>query len=403
MMTAKAFEGLKVADFSWYALGPLNAKFLGDHGATVIRIESSTRLDNLRIVGPFKDGVFGVNRSGYFNDFNSSKYGMTLDITKPKGIEVAKKLAAWADIVIENFTPGTFQKWGLGYAELKKINPGVIMLSASTQGQYGPYALIPAYGHVAQAIAGLNHLTGWPDGEPVGPYGPYTDFFSPGVLSTVLVAALDYRRRTGKGQYIDATSVETTIHALETAILDYTANGRIQSRMGNRIPRAAPHGAFPCQGEDRWCAIAVFTDEEWADFCKAVGEPWTEDVRFSTLVGRKQNEDELEGLIGNWTMNYSAEEVMVTLQHAGVAAGVVQNAKDLHEDAQLKHRRHFWHLDHADCGPVAFSGPPMRFSKTACELRPAPLLGQHNEYVLKEFLGLSDNEIAEVVIAGVLQ
>jgi benzylsuccinate CoA-transferase BbsF subunit len=402
-MTTKAFDGVKVADFSWYALGPLNSKFLGDHGATVIRIESSVRMDALRLIGPFKDGVFNINCSGWYNDFNTSKYGMTLDVTKPKGLEVAQKLVGWADIVIENYTPGTLQKWGLGYDELKKIKPDIIMVSASNQGQYGPYAHTPAFGYIATAISGLHHLTGWPDREPAGPAGPYTDFLVPGLISTVLIAALDYRRRTGKGQYIDAAAVETAIHTMEASILDYTVNGRVQDRTGNRIPYAAPHGAFLCQGEDRWCAIAVFTDEEWADFCKVVGKPWTEDAKFSTLVGRKQYEDELERLIGEWTINYTAEEVMKKLQAAGVAAGVVQNEKDIHDDPQLKHRQHFWHLMQGGVGPVAFSGPPMRFSKTPCELRPAPCLGEHNEYVLKEILGMSDDEISDVVIAGVLQ
>jgi benzylsuccinate CoA-transferase BbsF subunit len=402
-MTTKAFEGVKVADFSWYALGPLNTKFLGDHGATVVRIESSIRMDTLRLAGPFKDGLFNMNCSGWFNELNTSKYDMTLDVAKPKGLEVAKRLVTWADIVIENYTPGTMEKWGLGYDELKRIKPDIIMVSASNQGQYGPYAHTPAYGYIATAMAGLHHLTGWPDRDPAGAYGPYTDYFVPGIISTALIAALDYRRRTGKGQYLDFAAVEAGIHALEASILEYTVNGRVQDRAGNRIPYAAPHGAFPCKGDDRWCAIAVFTDEEWANFCTVVSEPWTADSRFSTLLGRKKNEDELERLIGEWTINHSSEDVMSRLQNAGVAAGVVQNTKDIHEDPQLKHRGHFWHLMQAGFGPFAFSGPPMRFSKTACELKPAPCIGEHNEYVLKEILGMSDDEISEVVIAGVLQ
>ena len=199
-MTTKAFDGVKVADFSWYALGPLNTKFLGDHGATVVRIESSTRIDLLRMIGPFKDGAFNVNCSGWYNHANTSKYGMTLDVTKPKGLEVAKKLAGWADIVVENYTPGTLQKWGLGYDELQKIKPDIIMVSASNQGQYGPYAYTPAFGYIATAMSGIHHLTGWPDREPAGPAGPFTDFLVPPLITTVLIAALDYRRRIGKGQ-----------------------------------------------------------------------------------------------------------------------------------------------------------------------------------------------------------
>ncbi len=402
-MTTRAFEGIKVTDFSWYALGPLTTKFLGDHGATVVRIESSTRMDMLRLIGPFKDGAFNLNCSGWYNHGNTSKYGMTLDVTKPKGLEVAKKLVAWSDIVVENYTPGTLQKWGLGYDELRKIKPDIIMVSASNQGQYGPYAFTPAFGYIATAMSGIHHLTGWPDREPAGPAGPFTDFLVPPLITTVLIAALDYRRRTGKGQYIDAAAVEAAIHALEASILEYTVNRRVQDRAGNRIPYAAPHGAFPCKGDDRWCAIAVFTDGEWASFCTVVGEPWTEDARFSTVRGRKNNEDELERLIGAWTASRTAEEVMERLQAAGVAAGVVQNGRDLHEDPQLQHRGHFRHLAQGGVEDVAFTGPPMRFSKAACELRPAPGLGEHNEYVLKEILRMSDDEIADVAAAGVLQ
>ena len=402
-MTTRVFAGIKVADFSWYGVGPLCMKYFADFGATVVRIESSTRVDTLRLVGPFKDGIRGVNRCGYWNDFNTSKYSITLDTTKSKGLEIAKKTALWADIVIEAFTPGVIKRLGLDYEELKKEKPEIIMISASSRGQYGPFAKTPAFGHVAQAICGLNHMTGWPDREPVGLYGPYTDFFTPWVLTTTVMAALDYRRRTGKGQYIDVAAAEAAMQCLETTILDYTVNGREQTRAGNRLPHAAPHGAFPCQGEDRWCTIAVFTDEEWAALGKVIREEWTQDGRFSTLAGRKAHEDELEHLLGQWTLNYSAEEVMVRLQDVGVAAGVVQNAKDLHEDAQLKHRGHFWHLDHAECGRVAFSGPPIRFSKTSFELKPSPLLGEHNESFLKEFLGMPDEEIAEAAMAGVLQ
>ena len=402
-MKEKVLAGIKVADFSWFAVGPLTTKYFADFGATVVRIESSTRVDNLRNHGPYKDGIRGLNRSGYWNDINSSKYSITLDTTKSKGLEIAKQMATWADIVIDSFTPGVMTRLGLGYDELKKIKPEIIVISCSTRGQYGPFAKTPAFGHVAQAIAGVNHLTGWPDRDPVGAYGPYTDFFTPWMIATVALAALDHRRRTGKGKYIDASVVEATIHGLETAVLDYTVNGREQTRAGNSLPYAAPHGAFPCQGEDRWCAIAVFTDEEWTSLCNVIDEPWIRDTRFATLAGRKHNEAELEELLGQWTMGYSAEEVMVQLQDAGVAAGVVQNAKDLHEDAQLKHRGHFWHLEHAEAGRIAYSGLPVRLSKTAYELKPSPLLGEHNEYVLKEFLGMSDEEIAEVIIAGVLQ
>ncbi|MFH0880831.1 MAG: CoA transferase, partial [Lentisphaerota bacterium] len=309
------FTGLKVADFSWYAAGPLAAKVFADFGATVVRIESTKRPDTLRILGPFRDAqrLGSHNRSGYWNELNSSKYSVTLDLNKPEGREVAHRFVKWADIVTESNTPGVMAKFGLDYESIRQTKPEVIMFSASGQGQYGPNARNPMYGHIVVGVSGISHFVGWPDLAPAGPYGPWTDFYTPYIVVGITNAALEYRDKTGKGQYIDAAHTETAAYGcLGSSILDLTVNGREQTRMGNRHPLAAPHAAYQCQGEDRWVDIAVFTDEEWQAFKRVLGEPeWTKEPRFATLTGRKEHEDELNGLVQQWTLNYSPEEVMV--------------------------------------------------------------------------------------------
>jgi len=403
MERKQALAGVKVVDFSWYAVGPQTARHLADNGAEVIRVESPTNIDLLRRVGPFRDGVQGLNRSGYFNNQNPNKYGITLNLNLPEGVEVARRLVARADVVTESFTAGVMERWGLAYDDLRKLRPDIIMVSMSAQGRGGPYSNHSAYGHVQQALCGVNHLSGWPDGDPVGAYGPYTDFFVPHLSATAVIAALAYRRRTGKGQYIELSQFEASIHCLETAILDYTANGREQSRMGNRHPQASPHGAYRCQGEDRWCTIAVFTDEEWQSFCRVLENPeWSHDPRFATLSGRLENAEELDCLVEKWTSDYSPEQVMTLMQAAGVAAGVTQDAKDLHQDPQLKHRNHYWVLDHPETGPSTHDSPAYKLSRTPSQPRmPAPCLGEHNEFVCTQLLGMSDEEFVGLMAEGI--
>ena len=403
MERKQALVGIKVVDFSWYAVGPQTARHLADHGAEVIRVESTTNVDALRRVGPFRDGTAGLNRSGYFNNQNPNKYGITLNLNLPGAVEIAKKLVGRADVVTESFTAGVMERWGLGYDDLKKTRPDIIMVSASAQGRGGPYSNHSAFGHVTQAVCGVNHLSGWPDGYPVGAYGPYTDYFVPHLSAAAVIAALAYRRKTGKGQYIELSQLEAGIHCLETAILDYTANGREQSRMGNQHPQASPHGAYRCKGDDRWCVIAVFTDEEWQSFCRVLANPeWSQDPRLATLSGRLENADELDCLVEAWSLNYTPEKVMTLMQAAGVAAGVTQNSKDLHEDPQLKHRNHYWVLDHPETGPSAYDSPAYKLSRTPSQPRmPAPCLGEHNEFVCTRLLGMSDEEFVGLMAEGI--
>ena len=401
----KALEGVKIADFTWVAAGPLTTTCLAQFGATVVRVESITRPDGQRTFPPNKDGKAGVNRSFEFSADNLNKYGITINMNNPEGMKVAKELIAWADIVAENFRPGQMEKWELGYEDLKKINPSVIMFRSSAQGQTGPYAKMGMTGIQLQSWTGFTSLTGWPDRDPAPPWGAYTDLTVPGLGVAVIAAALDYRNRTGKGQYIDLAQFEASLHFLAPAILDYVVNRRVAARMGNACPYAAPHGVYRCKGDDRWCTIAVFDDKEWKAFCNAIGNPeWTSDPRFATTTDRKEHEAELNGFVEVWTINYPPEEVMRLLQDVGVSAGIVETAQDLLEDPQLKAREVYQHLDHDELGSALHRGPAFQLSKTPWELTmPGPCLGQHTEYVCREFLGMSDKEFVERLNAGAFE
>lgn len=397
------FAGLKVADFSWVGVGPITVKHLADHGATVVHVESSTRPDVLRLNPPFR-GKPGINRSQFFANYNSSKLGLSLNLNTPEGQAVARRLVAWADVVAESYTPRAMRKWGLSYEDVRAINPSVVMISTCQQGQTGPHAYYAGYGNLAAALAGFFHLTGWPDREPAGPYGAYTDFINPHFATAALVAALDHRQRTGQGQYIDLSQYEGAVQFIAPAILDYTVNGQVMTRAGNAVDWAAPHNAYPCAGEDRWLALTIRTDEQWAAFgALTADQPFAADPRFATLAGRKAHEAELDALIAAWTAGQNAEDLMTRCQAAGVSTGVVQNCADLHADPQIEHRNFFVELDHAEMGPSHYDGLIFGLSETPGALRrPAPVIGQHNEQVLRDLLGYDEDEIAELLITGAL-
>jgi benzylsuccinate CoA-transferase BbsF subunit len=242
---------------------------------------------------------------------------------------------SWADIVVESYTPGTMAQWGMGYEDLKKIKPDIIMLSTCMYGQTGPLAELPGFGLTLTGASGISHLAGWPDRPPL-PSGAYTDFVVPKFNVLAIVSALDYRHRTGKGQYIDASQFEAALHFVSPVLLEYTGNGRELERIGNKSTYTAPHGVYSCKGENRWCAIAVTGDHEWERFCEVIGQKeWREDARFATMLARLENAEILDALIEGWTKDRTAEEVMDLMQDAGISAGVVQNGEQLDRDPQL--------------------------------------------------------------------
>jgi benzylsuccinate CoA-transferase BbsF subunit len=401
----RPFAGLKILDFFWVAVGPMTTSYFAEYGATVVRVESRQRPDTLRNAPPHGGGVAGLNRSGYYANYNASKYSVGLNMAHPKGIELVRRLVRWADVVTENFTPGTMEKWGLGYAELCQIKPDIIMMSASMLGRGGPYSKQPGFGAVLSSLSGMTGLTGWPDRAPTNPYGAYTDFIVPRFAVPALIAALDYRRRTGCGQHLDISQLEGALHFMAPVIMDYTANGREQQRHGNRDAAAAPHAAYPCQGEDCWCTIACTTDAEWEALCQVMGHPaWTQEARFATLRGRKAHEDELDARLSDWTKTWEAPALMAALQGADVPCGVVQTTKDLVEDAQLQHRGHFVYLDHPEVGRHPVQRSEFRLSRAPAEHRwPVPSLGQHTVQVCKEMLGMADDDINALVEEHVLE
>ena len=400
------FSGLKILAFCWAVVGPLTMKFFADHGATVIRVETSKRPCTMRSSAPYKDNKPGLNRGGYFNYFNSNILSLSLNMQHPEGLKIAKKLVAATDVFMENYTPGVIEKWGLGYEELKKIKPDVVMLRQSGYGSTGPYKNLPAFGMVLTPIAGLPNFIGWPGKEPL-PVGvsAYTDCISPRFAAASLIAALDYRKRTGKGQLIDISQFEAAISFILPGVLDYIANGKEPERIGNSSPNACPHGIYPCKGHDRWCAISVTSEDEWRRLCVDMGIELLEfDTRFISFPLRKANEEALNEIISQWTMQRSPEEVMSRLQTTGVAAGVVENIADVLNDPQLKQRNLFWKMEHPEVGEMTHLGESFMLSKTPAKaFSPSPLLGEHTEMICTELLGMKDDEFVKLMGEGVFE
>jgi crotonobetainyl-CoA:carnitine CoA-transferase CaiB-like acyl-CoA transferase len=402
---SRALEGVKVVEFAAYAAGPGITKYLADHGATVVHVESRTRPDGFRVnYPPFKDNIPGLNRSGCFSIFNNNKLGVTLNLKTEEGLALAKRLVSWSDVVIENFTPGTMKRLGLDYETLKAIKPDLIMLSTCNQGQTGPHADHSGFGTQLSSLAGFTNLTGYPGGPPMILYGPYVDFVAVAFGFVAVAAALDHRRRTGQGQYIDLSQYETGLQFTAPALLDAGVNGRVATRMGNRSPAAAPHGVYPCLGQDRWCALSVWSDEEWERLVAVMGHPgWAAAERFRTLAGRKQHEAELDRLIGEWTRQHDPEELMECLRAGGLRAGVVRTMPELFTDPQLKHRGIWWAMEHPEMGRHHYKAPPFILRKSpAVPNRPAPCLGEHNREVFRELLGMSEEEFHGLSASGVI-
>jgi len=402
----KALKGIKVVEFAAFAAGPVVGKYLADHGATVVHIESKVRPDGFRAhYPPYKDNIHGLNRSGLFALCNNDKLDITLNLKKaPKATDLAKRIVAWSDVVIENFSPGTMKRLGLDYEALRKVKPDLIMLSSSNLGQSGPHAHHAGFGSQLSSLAGFTHLTGYPDGPPQILYGPYIDYIAVAYGAVAILAALDYRERTGKGTHIDTAQYETGLQFMAPILLDYKINGKVASRNGNRDPAAAPHGVYPCKGDDNWCVISVSSESDWESLCRAMGNPaWTKESRFATLQSRKEHEDELDQKIGAWTAGFTAREITEKLQASGIRAGIVNTMRDIYSDPQLKHRKQWVELEHPEIGKMHYQRPPFFLTRTPSgPERRDPLLGEHNGYFYQELLGLSEKEYQELVAEGVI-
>ena len=392
-MTNQAIlKNIRILDFSWVLAGPYATRILADFGAEVLKVQPLL---------PQEEDEFS---RGYYNTWNRNKLGITLNLNKPQGVALAKRLVAISDVVVENFTPRVMANWGLDYGSLRQIKPDLIMLSMSTMGGSGPWRDYAGFGPTVHAFSGITYLTSYPGKPPLGLGTSYADHIAGLLACFALLGALEYRRRTGEGQYIDVSQVEAMASLLGDAVLDYMVTGKEVEPVGNSSTEAAPHGVYRCRGDDRWCAIAVFTDEEWLGFKRALGNPpWAEDRKFATLTGRLKNSEELNRLVEGWTKEHTAEEVMALLQGQGVAAGVVQDASDLAKDPQLKQQGFFIELDHPELGKTISDAVPIRLSDTPARYtRAAPLLGQDNDYVYGELLGMSQDELTELKKQGII-
>ena len=401
----RPLEGVKVLDFMWAVAGPLATRAFADHGATVIRIESSRRLDVCRTILPFVGGKVGAENAALFHSTNVGKRMLTLDPSKPEGCAAVLDLVRWADVVCESFTPGVMKKLGLDYETLRQLKPDLIMLSTCLMGQTGPLAGFAGYGNLAAAMTGFYELTGWPDRAPAGPFGAYTDYIAPRYNAAALLAALEHRRRTGAGQHIDLSQAEAALHFLAPAILDHTVNGALPTRDGNRDRELAPHGVYPCAGDDRWLALAVRDDRDWRALCAVMGEPaLASDSRFATAAARLARCEELDARVAAFTAPLEMHELERRLHAAGVPASGVYDSPEAARDPQLLHRGHFVPLPHPTRGQTVVEAPRFRLSRTPGQLQgPAPTFGDSTQWVLETVLGYDDDRIAALAIAGALE
>ena len=396
-------EGIRVCDFSWIVVGPVVTQMLAVMGAEVIKIESNAHTDINRRLGPYFNGVVGIETSGNFHRGNLSKKSCTLNLTRPEAAEIAKDLVRISDIVISNFRYGVMERFGLGYDVLRKLKPDLILVSSTGMGRSGPNKEYVCYNEEAYAFGGLGYLTGYQSQTPRMIVGDFADYSTATIETFALLSALHYHSRTGKGQTIEVAMAEVVGTHVPEAILDYSMNRRVRGRIGNRADDMAPHSCFPCKGEDRWVAIAITSDEEWKAFCNAIGNPqWTEDKRFTDELRRFKNQDELERLIGEWTRNRTPNEVMEILQKAGVPAGPSLSIKELVEDPHLNERGFFVAPEHPETGKRKLEGMPWKSNVSQPVFKHAPLLGQDNYYVFCELLDMSDEEFARLVGEGII-
>jgi benzylsuccinate CoA-transferase BbsF subunit len=354
-------------------------------------------------LGP--DNPHGLDGAPMFDVLNTGKRSIALNLKHPAAVDLVRRLVNWADAVAENFAPRAMRGFGLDYDRLAQDKPDLVMISACLNGQTGPHKDYPGFGGQGSALSGFNALTGWPDREPVGPHGTITDSLAPRFVASALAAGLLYRRRTGRGVYLDLSQVEAAIFSLSPWMLDYTVDGVVTERIGNRSRRAAPHGAFPCAGKDRWVAIAVWTDDEWARLAALLDRAGLDRLgALDTLPLRLTNQDGIEAAIAAWTSPRDATDVAEQLQALGIEAVPVNDFGDLHDDPQLAERGHFVPLTHPIMGPGLYEHNGFRLSDAPCGYdRSGPVLGADTDALLEGLLGLSADEIGKLRADGAVE
>ena len=396
--------GLKVADFSWVGVGPITAKALADHGATVVRVESGGRLDPLRLNGPFKDQTFGENMSQFFGTFNTSKLSIDIDLKNETGIAIARQLISWADVIIEAWSPGAFARTGFTDDLIRSLNPSAIIVHTSLLASGGPLSPLAGYGYHAAAIAGYYEVVGWPDAPPDGPYLAYTDTIAPRFLTSAVLAAIDQRRRTGSGHTIEAAQLECGLQLMTPELLNFQTNGIKATRIGNRDFQIAPQGIYPVQGDDRWIGITIANNDNWLALRAIMGQPeWAMDKLYETVVGRMEAADFLDQQIAEWTDGLEGQALENTLLRGGIPAGLIARSSDLLSDPQYDHLGFYrWH-EHGAMGNIPYAGHQYSIDEYDHGPRSAaPLLGEHTFEVLSDLLEIDPDEIAEIAISGAL-
>ncbi len=394
-----ALDGLKIADFSWVGAGPRATKDLADNGATVIKVESSRRLDLGRLSPPFAGGDrCNPDASAFFAQTNTSKKSVTINLSDHRGIEVAKKLIMWSDVVVENFGPGYMERLGLDYPTLTSLKPGIILASVSVAGRTGPMAGFRGYGNSAAARSGHASITGWPGSQPHMPPFAYGDVVAPMFLTVAILAALENRDNTGEGQHVDVSQIEAMVHVIADLFAEMPAQ-----KPANADPVMAPHGVYPCAGDDQWIAIACESDQAWTALCAALGDDaLTGDPRFADAGGRKAHEQAVDTAIATCTSGHTKPDLDQRLRAAGVAVGPVRDGREVSDHPALAAAGHFVAVDHPVLGRAKMPAPPMRMSATPHEVGPSPCVGQHNAEVFIGLLGMQPAEVRALSEAGVL-
>ena len=402
-------QGVRVVEMGQLIAIPFAMKMLADMGAQVIRLESAGRLESYRSDSVYRNEIHGEfwNRGANFYEQNRNKLGITLDLSRPEGRDLLLRLIAISDVFAENFTPRVIKYFGLEYEQLRRVKPDIIMVSSTGYGFSGTWANFGATGPATEGASGLAYTTGYKDGPPVMAEIPYVDYTAGEHTVFAVMAALMHRLGSGQGQFIDVSQTQAAAATVPEALLDFAANGREPVRIGNADPVMSPHGCYPCAGEDRWIAVAVSEDAQWQGLCRVLGRPdWAADGRFSGSLGRQRHREELDRMLAGATASWEARRLMAALQAVGVPAGAVLDSKDLLFDPHLRERRFYEVVRHhpsTGMPPLPYAGRPWRLSATpAVAPRAAPLMGEHNDFVLRELLGLTDSDVARLESEGVI-
>lgn len=409
MPTDKPLEGLKVADFSWVLAGPSVGRVLADYGATVVHVESRRRVDLARSLSPFVNGEMTLETSAFAGDVNAGKLGLALDLSVPAAQPVAAALVDWADVVVESFTPGTMRKWGLDYAAVSSRRSDLVMVSTCLMGNAGPLAPLAGYGSGGSALGGIHYVTGWPDKPPTGFTGPYTDMVAPRFALIALLAALERRRRTGEGAYIDISQAAAGLQFMGLEFAQFATHGHVAERAGNTDPILFPNDTYPCADavgdkSARYIAISVRSDEEWRALHEFLALEGVDDLKQASLKARFAAAERIDEAIAAATARLSAAEVQARLQARSIAAHIVLTGDDLPVDPQLVARDQFIPVDHPRRGRSYVESTRIRLSRTPGRPeRAGPDIGEHEEPILIDLLGFSPAAVSALRASGALQ